>query len=217
MSAAGPRLAGLILAGGASRRMGRPKALLEWGGKPLLQHQINELTAAGCDPLVVIVAAPAAKIRAGVRCAPPCRWVENVETEGGRASSVRLGAAQLAEALGEVGGAVVVVNVDQPCRAETVRRLEAAWRSGGAAIVAPRYEGRSGHPVLFSGALGEELRAVEEASQGLRALRERHRERTALVAVDDPLVVVDLNTPAEYEAARRRYLGGEAEGEDAAR
>ena len=69
----GGRVAGMILAAGESTRMGEAKALLEWGSKTLMQHQIDELTAAGCDPIIVVIGHDAKEVRARVRCAAPCR------------------------------------------------------------------------------------------------------------------------------------------------
>ena len=197
-------VAGLILAAGESTRMGQPKALLDWGGTPLLQHQIDVLTAAGCAPVVVVMGHGAAQVRARIHCAEPCRIVENADYRRGRASSVRAGA----EAVPDDADAVVVAAVDQPCLEATVRSLIGRWRGGQASIVVPRYGGKNGHPALFAGALLAELRDVREETEGLRAVRARHRERTEFVDVDDPLVVIDLNTPEEYEAARRRFLPG---------
>ncbi|MEE9277682.1 MAG: nucleotidyltransferase family protein [Dehalococcoidia bacterium] len=194
-------VAALILAAGESARMGRPKALLDWGGKPLLQHQIDVLLAAGCTPVVVVLGHEAQRVRARIRCEEPCRSVENAGYGSGRASSVRVGALALADDV----GAVVIVSVDQPCGEETVRELMGAWRGGTSSIVVARHEGKNGHPALFDGALLPELRTVQEESEGLRAVRASHRERTDFVDVDDALVTLNLNTMEAYEAARARF------------
>ncbi len=191
-------VAALILAAGASSRMGEPKALLDWGGKPLLQHQIHELTAAGCEPVHVVLGHEAQRIKESVCCPEPCRLLLNAQYMAGRASSVRAGAATLPDD----AAAVVIASVDTPCRATTVRTLIQAWRAGDAAIVVPRREGRNGHPAVFDGALLPELRAVEERHEGLRAVRRAHVQATQFLGMDDPLVGLDLNTPEDYEAAR---------------
>ena len=105
--------AAIILAAGESQRMGEPKALLDWGGKPLLQHQIDEMLAAGCTAVVVVLGADADAIRAQIRCDGRCRMVMNEEHAQGRASSVRRGA----EAVTDDAAVVVVASVDQPLRA----------------------------------------------------------------------------------------------------
>ena len=191
-------VAALILAAGESTRMGEVKALLDWGGKPLLQHQIDELAAAGCEPVHVVLGHEGQRIKESVRCDAPCRLVLNAQYMTGRASSVRAGAATLPDG----ASAVVIASVDTPSSAATVRALIEAWRAGDAAIVVPRRAGRNGHPALFDGALLPALRAVEERHEGLRAVRRAHAQATQFLDLDDPLVGLDLNTPEEYAAAR---------------
>ena len=196
-------VAAIVLAAGESRRMGRAKALLDWDGKPLLQHQIDELSAAGCEPIVVVLGHEKERIAAGIRCAGGCRVVHNREYASGRASSLRAGA----DALPDDAAAVVVASVDTPLRSATVGALIEAWRGRAdpGAIIVPRHAGRNGHPSLFGGSLLPELRAVREESQGLRAVRRAHTAATAFLDVDDALVTLNLNTPEAYESARRAY------------
>ena len=196
-------VAAIVLAAGESRRMGRAKALLDWNGKPLLQHQIDELSAAGCEPIVVVLGHEKERIAAAIRCAGGCRVVHNREYASGRASSLRAGA----DALPDDAAAVVVASVDTPLRSATVGALIEAWRGRAdpGAIIVPRHAGRNGHPSLFGGALLAELRAVREESQGLRAIRRAHTAATAFLDVDDPLVTLNLNTPEAYESARRAH------------
>lgn len=196
-------VAAIVLAAGESRRMGRAKALLDWDGKPLLQHQIDELSAAGCEPIVVVLGHDADRIAAGIRRDGGCRVVHNREYASGRASSLRAGA----DALPDDAAAVVVASVDTPLRSATVGALIEAWRGRAdpGAIIVPRHAGRNGHPSLFGGSLLPELRAVREESQGLRAIRRAHTDATAFVDVDDPLATLNLNTPEAYESARRAH------------
>ena len=191
-------VAALILAAGESSRMGRPKALLDWGGKPLLQHQIDEMAAAGCDPVQVVLGHESQRIEGALRCTDPCRTVLNGQYQTGRASSVRTGAATLPDS----ATAIVIASVDTPCRAATVRAMILAWHEGSASIVVPRREGQNGHPTLFDGALLAELSEVEERDGGLRAIRRAHTESTQFLDLDDPLVGLNLNTPGAYQAAR---------------
>ena len=196
-------VAAIVLAAGESRRMGRAKALLDWDGKPLLQHQIDELSAAGCEPIVVVLGHEEERIAAGLRCDGGCRVVHNREYASGRASSLRAGA----DALPDDASAVVIASVDTPLRSATVGALIEAWRGRAdpGAIIVPRHAGRNGHPSLFGGSLLPELRAVWEESQGLQAVRRAHTASTAFLDVDDALVTLNLNTPEAYAAARRAY------------
>ena len=94
----------------------------------------------------------------------------------------------------------MVASVDTPLSRATVRALIDAWRAlpGPGAIVVPRHGGRNGHPGLFDGALLPELRAVQEESQGLRAVRRAHTKTTTFLDVDDPLVTLNLNTNLDH-------------------
>ncbi len=189
--------AALLLSAGASTRMGTAKALLDWGGRPLLQHQIDTLIAAGCDPVIVVLGHQADTIRSRVACRAPCRMVVNHRYAEGRASSVRVGAAILPEGR----DAIVTANVDGPCSVRTVRRLVEEMARGRASIAVPRYDEKNGHPVAFAGRLLPELRQVDEGGQGLKAVRARHRQTTRFVETNDPLVGLDLDSPSEYQRA----------------
>jgi CTP:molybdopterin cytidylyltransferase MocA len=82
------------------------------------------------------------------------------------------------------------------------------WRLDTPAIVSPRFSGRFGHPVLLDGALLDELRAVSEETLGLRAVIDAHVEDAVSVEIKNQAVDVDLNTPAEYEAAFASFAAG---------
>ena len=184
--------------------MGTAKALLDWGGRPLLQHQIDTLVEAGCDPVVVALGHAAEVVRSRIDCRAPCRVIVNADYTEGRAASVRAGAAALPAGL----GAIVITNTDGPCSAATVRKLIEEMGSVGASIVVPRYDDKNGHPAVFAGELLTELRSVDEVGQGLKAVRVQHRETTQFIDVDDPLVGLDLNTPKDYERAKHLLTRG---------
>lgn len=188
--------AAILLAAGASSRMGRAKPLLDWGGRPLVAAQVEALQAAGCAPVIVVLGARAAAVR---RALPPsARWTTNAAWREGRAGSIRAGG----RAIPAHAERIVIASVDQPCSAGAVRRTIAALAANPAARIAvPRHDGRNGHPPVFDAALLPELRRVSERSEGLRELRRRWREATIFVEVDDPLVLLNLNTPEDYRRA----------------
>jgi len=195
-------IAAIILAAGESTRMGRPKQLLPWGGTTLLAWQVRQMREAGVDEVVVVLGHAAAEVRPAVP--PEARVVVNEAYRQGRASSLRCGAA----AVSDDAGAVLVLSVDQPRPASLSRRLIERWRETGAPIVSPRFPRRFGHPVLVDGSLLGELRAVDEATLGLRAVIDRHAAEAEALPVEDDRVDVDLNTPADYEAALAAFARG---------
>ena len=194
----GVSTAAILLAAGASSRMGESKALLDWGGRPLVAAQVAALAAAGCDPVIVVLGAQAGAVR---RALPRgARWTINGAWREGRAGSIRAGA----RAVPRHAERVVVASVDQPCSASAVRALvEALGVDGEARIAVPRHGGRNGHPPVFDAALLPELRRASERGEGLREVRRRWRERTIFVEVEDAGVLLNLNTPEDY----RRALG----------
>jgi molybdenum cofactor cytidylyltransferase len=193
----------LLLAAGLSERMGRPKPLLPWGDHTLVVWQVEQLIAAGVDDVVVVVGHEAAAVERALTTTS-ARVVPNPAYREGRATSLRRGA----EALPDDAAAVVILNVDQPRPSWLTRRVLAAWREVGALVVQPRHAGHGGHPIVLAGALIPELRAVTEAGLGLRAVTDRHAGETSGVPFDTPLVLLDLNTPAEYEAALVEFESG---------
>jgi molybdenum cofactor cytidylyltransferase len=197
------RIAALILAAGESTRMGRLKQLLPWAGLTLVDWQVAQMREAGVDDVVVVLGHDAEAVRAAMQ-SPDARVVVNEGYREGRASSLRAGA----EALDEGISAVLVLSVDQPRPAWLSRRLIDRWRETHAPIVSPRFSRRFGHPVLLDGALLPELRAVDEASLGLRAVIQRHSANADAVAIANDAIDVDLNTPADYATALQSFTSG---------
>jgi CTP:molybdopterin cytidylyltransferase MocA len=145
---------GVVLAGGAGRRFGRPKALVEYQGERLVDRATRLLRDGGCAPVLVVSgAAPLAVAGATV--------VENPGWDEGMGSSVRA-ALSAASALAGVGAAVLVP-VDTPfLGADAVRRLIRAYQ-GGATVATATYGGRRGHPVLIG---AEHWSAVRDSAVG---------------------------------------------------
>jgi len=193
-------VAAILLAAGESARMGDPKPLLPWGETTLIEYQLGELAASGLDDIVVVLGYEAERVRP-LASAAGTRVVVNEGYRQGRASSLRVGAA----AVPDDAEAVLVLNIDQPRPRALLRRLLGVHQESGALITVPTYEGRRGHPTVVAGALLGDLRAADEQSQGLRGLLQRHTQTVREVPFPTPLVLLDLNTPEEYERARRDY------------
>ncbi len=196
----------MLLAAGTSSRLGRPKQLLDYGGKTLVRRVAEVGVAAGLDPLVVVVGAWAADVvreLAGL----PLRVVHNPRYEEGQSTSVRAGV----EALPADAAAVVMLLVDMPAvDAAVVRAIVAEWQASGAAIVRPAFEGQPGNPVLFAARLFPELAAVQ-GDEGGRAVLRRHAAEVRLVPTGQPGVLQDVDTWEAYQG----LLAGRDEGEAA--
>ncbi len=194
-------VAAVLLAGGESSRMGLPKPLLEWGGYTLIEYQLAQLKGPPLDRVVVVLGHRADEVLPYVRSAGAQSVVNELYAEG-RASSLRVGAA----ALPDDTGAVLVLSVDQPRPHDLIARLVDIHRHSGSLITVPTYEERRGHPPVLDGSLLAELREVKEATQGLRAVIERHAADVSELPFETSAVLLDLNRPQEYQKARASYF-----------
>jgi molybdenum cofactor cytidylyltransferase len=178
--------------------MGRPKALLPWRDTTLIEYQVRELRVAGIVRVVVVLGHDADAIRPYVEGA---EVVVNEAYGEGRASSLRAGAA----ALPDSADPIVVLSVDQPRPYRMTRKVIEAHIGDEGWITIPTYRGHRGHPVVLAGALLPELREASEEAQGLRGVIAAHEDAVREIEIDDEQVVLDINTPEEYEAALARY------------
>jgi molybdenum cofactor cytidylyltransferase len=192
-------LAGIILAAGASRRMGRPKALLEFEGETFLDRLIG-LLAAECAPVLVVLGYGGDEIRAGLRRARQAQILWNPAPERGQFSSLQCALAAVpAQAEG-----FLFTPVDYPAvRPQTLAALVRTFRAQRPIALAPRYRGRSGHPVCCAPALAAEM-LREPADSQARAVLRRHQAEILYLEVDDPGVAEDADDPEAYRRLRDR-------------
>jgi CTP:molybdopterin cytidylyltransferase MocA len=187
-------IVGIVLAGGRSRRMGRPKLSLPIGDETFLSRAVRTLNAGGCGEVVVVLnpEEPSA-----AELLPPevagARRVPGAKSE--QIDSLRAGLRSTPKGT----EAVVVLPVDHPLvKPETVSALIEAYRSGDAVIVRPTLDGRYGHPVLFAASLFDDL-LDEDLPEGARTVIRRHADRGLAVAVEDRGVLIDVDTPEEFD------------------
>ena len=194
-------IAAILLAGGESSRMGTAKPLLEWGGNTLIEYQLAQLKEPPVDRLVVVLGHRADEVLPYVRGTGAQTLINELYAQG-RASSLRLGAA----ALPDDTTAVLVLSVDQPRPHDVIARLVDMHQRSGNLITVPTYEEKRGHPPLLDGSLLPELREVNEATQGLRAVIKRHAADVNELPFETSAVLLDLNRPQEYQKAHASYF-----------
>ncbi len=198
-------MSALVLAAGASMRLGRPKQLLPFGSTTLLGSVIAEVgAAAALDEVVVVIGGAAADVRRRVDFGA-ARVVENPEFGEGCASSYRTGIGAL-DARAE---AVAVVVGDQPgIDRVVIDAVVEEWRRTRDRIVLASYRGREGHPLVFGRAIFESLVSLRGDKAAWKII-DAHPDWVRLVPVDRPLPA-DVNTWQEYEALLRGAVGPDA-------
>ena len=182
-------IAAIILAAGESRRMGTPKALLQFRGETFLDRLIGKL-GAQCDPVIVILGHGAETLRAGVH--RQAQFVVNADYARGMLTSLQCGL----RAVPADGRPVVFTLVDHPNPADaTIRTV--AQTDQKADVVIPRFEGRKGHPVRLSRRVMDELLSLPASAKPTDVLY-RHLDGTHFLDLDDPGIVDDIDDPGAY-------------------
>ncbi len=177
-------VAGLLLAAGAGRRLGQPKALVELGGQTLAERGAALLRDGGADPIVMVTGAVDVDL-------PGVTAVHNPDWRTGMGSSLRVGLA----ALPPDSSAVVIGLVDQPLISpQAVRRLIEAFDAGAQVAVAS-YGGQRRNPVLIGQAYWSRVASAADADYGAREFLRAHSDLVTLVECGDVGRADDLDTP----------------------
>lgn len=187
--------AGLILAGGASSRMGTPKALLRVGDKTFIDHLIG-LFHRSTQPVLVVLGHDAELVRHGIESRTPLTFAVNPQPERGMLSSLQCGLRELAAKT----AAVIFSPVDYPnFQAATLARIAETFLNNACDVVVPVCLGVRGHPVCISRRVIDELITLPETGQARDVIR-LHRDTTIFLEVDDPGIAADVDTPDDYRA-----------------
>ncbi len=197
-----PSFCGVILAAGESSRMGRDKALLPWRGSTFLGGTIDAL--AGATEMVIVVGGRNAASLEPIVDAAAAFLVINREPQRGQFSSLRVG---LQEVLNRGRDAAIIALVDRPpAAAATIALLKERFLERapeGIWAVVPRYGERNGHPLVVG---REMIHAILSAppTATAREVEHAHVQHIEYVSVDDPLVVLNIDTPEDYERITSR-------------
>lgn len=183
---------GIVLAAGGSRRLGRPKQLLDWRGQTLVRHVVTTALSAGLTHVIVVLGAHSDEIKMELADFSVI-LVNNDDWEHGQSTSVR---ASL-EALPEETGAVVFLLVDQPrVSEELIRSLVTRHATTLAPIVAPMIDGKRGNPVLFDRETFADLKSLQ-GDVGGRALFDRYP--ITYVESEETYLMLDIDTEEDYQ------------------
>jgi molybdenum cofactor cytidylyltransferase len=186
-------VAGVVLAAGASSRMGTNKLLLSLGEDSVLRRAVRRMVAARLDPVLVVLGHDADRLRAELD-GLPCRPVFNAEYARGMNASLRAGIAAVpSEAV-----AAVVALADMPhVTSEMIAALVERYRESGAPLVASDYGGVLAPPTLYHRSLFIELDEKDGDGCGKRVVQ-RHRAEASLLAWPAS-ALADIDRPSDYE------------------
>jgi molybdenum cofactor cytidylyltransferase len=185
----------ILLTAGKSTRMGSLKALLPWKGTTLLQHQLSQFHLSKVDQLIVVLGYQSTKLLPYLENVS-AQLVWNEHYEMGKTESIKKGLFSL----NEKTDCIMIASVDQPVSQALIDAMVTQFIETKSKIIIPVYNGKRGHPILFSSELLEELRQINEDTNGLKAIVHKRKQEISELTVEDRSVLFNFNSPKDYEA-----------------
>jgi len=187
-------ISAIVLAAGASRRMGEFKQLLRFQDKSFVEHCVDNLLASRVDEVIIVTGHRDLEVRRAVGDRP-VRFAHNADYQSGMTSSIKCGVRVLSAGT----RACILALVDQPqIGADLINLLIDIYEKAPALIVMPSYEGRNGHPILIDSSLNEEILTMDP-EQGLRQVVRAHLGQVSRVEVSSRAVLEDCDFPEDYQ------------------
>jgi len=185
----------VILAAGASRRMGQPKMLLPWGNETVLTHVISIFQKSGVDDVLVITGGAREQVE-NLVSALHVRTIHNPDYSNGEMlSSIKCGIQALTS---QTQGMLIGLGDQPQVKERSVRMVCDAFQESKSNIIVPSYQMRRGHPWLVAQSLWDELLNMK-SPQSPRDFLNVHANEIHYVDVDDLTILADLDTPSDYE------------------
>lgn len=185
----------IILAAGASTRMGKPKQLLPYKGRSLLRHITEVAIASGSQPIIIVLGANAEIIKPEI-CQLPVQIVENLKWADGMSSSIQTGI-KAVNALRQKIEAVVITLCDQPfVSPQVIHQIIEAYRLTDKAIVASEYADTLGVPALFNHTFFSELTTLQQGEGAKQIIKKYINQVTSVPFLQGK---IDIDTPDDYE------------------
>ncbi len=191
------KVSAIILAAGEGRRMGALKQLLPLGDSTILEKTVDNITASTVDETVVVLGYRSEEIKARL-AEKPVKVVVNPEFKAGMSTSIAAGV----KAVSAGTEAVLIVLADQPfITTSLIDSLINEYKNQNKGIIIPIFQGRRGHPVIFSLRYKAELLALN-GDIGAREVISNHAEDILEVEVDSRSIALDIDTPEDYQALK---------------
>ena len=191
------RIPVIILSAGNSSRLGRPKQLLNYKGKSLLQHTVDAAKASVAKPVIVVLGAESGQIAGSLQPGRNVQVIVNTAWQNGMSSSIKTALRYVQENYADSSGVILAV-CDQPfISANLVNALVDAKMKTGKLIVASHYAGTWGTPAFFDAALFPELLTLT-GDAGAKKIMMRHSSDVTTIAF--PLGHIDIDRDEDYDA-----------------
>ena len=191
----------IITCAGLSTRMEENKALLNWNGLPLLEQQILLLSDSGIQYIVVVLGHEIEKLQFIFNKYPNLNIVTNKEYIIGRSSSIKIGLSAIANYVDNV----LILGVDQPRPLYTIELLLNDHLNSNSLITYPTYNNKGGHPIIFNKETFVDIKSISEESNGLRFVINKYNKILNKIEINDPRVILDLNTKSNYLEALKLF------------
>jgi molybdenum cofactor cytidylyltransferase len=190
----------IVLAAGKSTRMKENKLLLKINGDTLIEHVVKRAKESNVDEVVVVLGYEASKIRERL-AKIDCKLTVNENYMKGQSESVKVGLSNVssnAEAVTILPADVCLID------AESINRVIEEYRRSKSRIVIASHQQQSGHPILLDKSLFPEASKINEDTQGLKAVINRHRSEIKYVEAGTDNVLIDIDTKEEFNRHYRR-------------
>jgi CTP:molybdopterin cytidylyltransferase MocA len=198
------QVAAILLAAGQSTRMGAFKPLLPFGSTTVIESCIDYLQRGGAESIVVVLGHRAEAIKERLQ-GSAVLFALNPDPESEMGASIACGVRELPPDC----QATLIAPADYPAiPPEVVAALINSWRTRSQKLLAPKYEGGSGHPVLVDLCFREQLLTLDP-QRGLRGLFDEQRAQVLRVPVDSPFIARDIDTWEDYRALHQEVFGSE--------
>ncbi len=189
----------IILAAGDSQRMGIPKGLLDYHGKPFFSYQIESLFKIGFTDIVIVSGKDTALYQENIPELKELTVIVNPRPERGPFSSIQCGLIGLKD---KCRSGVFILPLDVPCPSKEVwNQLAAELSSSKANVTIPEFKGKRGHPVLLSDEFKQHLQTCSSDSRlDYEIRKQKELQKAKIISVNDKNITLNLNTLEEWEA-----------------
>ncbi len=189
----------IILAAGDSQRMGIPKGLLDYHGKPFLSYQIESLFEIGFTDIIVVSGKDTTLYQENIPELKKTTIIVNPQPEKGPFSSIQSGLSGLGD---KHQSGVFILPIDVPCPSKEVwDQLAGELSSSNANVSIPEFNGKRGHPVLLSDEFKKYLQTCSSDSRlDFEIRKQKELQKAKIISVNDKNITLNLNTLEEWEA-----------------